>query len=110
MKDFLPYIVSIVCAIISGITSFAVSKRAFKEDIKKLEKQHELDIEKAREKFAMEKEKLELEYKYQIELQQKEAENKMGGEIMSTIISKAMENPEIQKQISQGVRKGKSNK
>ena len=105
--DFLPYIVSVLTAIIAGVWSYLGSRKQAKEDIARLEKQHELDIEKEREKFAMEKEKLELEHKHQIELMQKEAENKMGGEIMNTIFSEVMKTPEVKQQIAEGMRKGK---
>lgn len=57
MNTYLPYIVSVVCAVISGISSYAVARKKAKADIARLEKQFELDIEKEREKFAMEKEK-----------------------------------------------------
>ena len=104
--DILPYIVSIVTAIISGMASYVVSKRKFKEDIKRLEKKHELDIEKEREHFKMEKEKMELEHNYQIELMKKEAENKIGGDVINTIVSTVMQNPEMQAQILNGVKNG----
>ena len=60
METYLPYIVSVICAAIAGFTSYSVARKQAKADIQKLEKQHELDIEKEREKFAMEKEKMEL--------------------------------------------------
>lgn len=109
MKDFLPYIVSIVSAVISGCASYFISRKQFKEDLKRLEKQHELDIEKEREMFKIEKEKMELEHQYKMELLQKEAENKMGSEIINTLFSKAMDNPEIQNQLSQGIKRGNRN-
>lgn len=104
--DFLPYIVSVLTAIISGVCSYFGARKQAKEDIARLKKQHELDIEKEREKFAMEKEKLELEHKHQIELMQKEAENKMGGEIMNALFSEVMKTPEVKQQIVEGMRKG----
>ncbi len=82
------------------------SKKQFKEDIKRLEKQHELDIEKERERFKLEKEKLEIEHNHQIELIQKEAESNTNSEIVKTVITEAMKNPDIQRQISQSTRNG----
>ena len=38
MGNYLLYIVSVVCALISGFTSYAVARRQSKEDIRKLEK------------------------------------------------------------------------
>ena len=37
---------------------------------------------------------------------QKEAENKMGGEIMNALFSEVMKTPEVKQQIVEGMRKG----
>ena len=57
MDMYLPYIVSIVCALISGIASYLISRKQMKTDLEKLNTQYKLDIEKEREKFLMEKER-----------------------------------------------------
>ena len=36
MENYLPYIVSVVCALISGFTSYAVVRKQSKEDIRKI--------------------------------------------------------------------------
>ena len=95
----MPYIVSVLCAIISGFTSYAVARRQAKADIQRLEKQHELDIEKEREKFAMEKEKMELEHKHQLELKQKEMENQLGTDLISIAAKEYIRSPAGQAQI-----------
>lgn len=110
MKDYMPYIVTVVCAIISGLVSYLASRRQSKADMQKLEKQYELDIEKEREKFAMEKEKMELEHKHQLELMQKQTENDLGTSLTNTLISEAMKLPEVRQQMSQGIRKGNKKK
>ena len=53
MKNYLPYIVTVLCSLISGLTSYFAARRQAKVDLEKLQKQHDLDIEKEREKFAM---------------------------------------------------------
>ena len=105
--DFLPYIASGLTAVIAGVWSYLGSRKQAKEDIARLEKQHELDIEKEREMFAMEKEKIQIEHLHQIELIQKEAESNANSEILKTVISETMKNPDIQKRISEGARNGK---
>lgn len=104
MKEYMPYIVSIVSALIAAISSVWISRKTTKGEIEKLIKQHELDLETEREKHRNELEKKEIEHKYQLELIQKENENKLGADIMNTIVSEAMKTPEIRNQISQGVR------
>lgn len=103
MNTYLPYIVSVLCAAISGFASYAVARKQTKADIQKLEKQHELDIEKEREKFAMEKEKMEIEHRHQLELLQKEFENSVGASLTDRLISETMKMPEVRQQISRGI-------
>lgn len=106
MEKYLPYIVSILCAIISGYVSCAIARKQAKADLQKLEKQHILDIEKERELFSMEKEKLSIEHKYQMELLQKQLENEMGSSVVNTFVSEAIKMPGVRQQLSQGMRNG----
>lgn len=107
MDMYLPYIVSIVCALISGIASYLISRKQMKTDLEKLNTQYKLDIEKEREKFLMEKEKMELEHKYELERQQKEFENQLGGSFVNTMITEAMKMPEVRRKITQGMNTSK---
>lgn len=106
MEKYLPYIATIVCAMISGFASYFAARRQSKVDMLKLEKQHEFDIEKEREKFAMEKEKLEIEHKHQLELKQKEMENQLGTDLFSTVAKEYMRSPAGQAQMKNIKRKG----
>ena len=99
MEKYLPYIVSVVCAVISGFASYSVARKQGKADLQKLEKQHELDLEKQREVFEMEKEKMELDHKHKIELMEKEFENTLGSDLFSTLAKEYMHTPEGQAQI-----------
>ena len=105
-NTYLPYLVTILCSTISGFASYWVSRKQTKDDLQKIEKQHVLDIQKEREKFFMEKEKMELEHKYQLELKQKELENQMGANFTNTLLTEAMKMPEVRQQFAQGVRSG----
>ena len=110
MNEYLPYIISVICATIAGFASYAVARKQAKADMERLEKQYELDIEKEREKFAMEKEKMEIEHRHQLELLQKESENNLGASVTNTLISEAMKMPEIRQRFSQGVKNGSKRK
>ncbi|MCI7809087.1 hypothetical protein MR626_07350 [bacterium] len=111
MEQYLPYIVTVACSLISGIASYFASRRQAKADLERLQKQHELDIEKEREIFAMQKERMELEHKHQLELKQKEMENQLGTNLTNTLITEAMKMPEVRQQFAQGVRNsGKKHK
>jgi len=104
MSTYLPYLVSVICAAIAGFTSYAVARKQAKADLQKLEKQHELDIEKERELFTMQKEKMEIEHRHQLELAQKEMENNLGASLTNTLLTEAMKMPEVRQQISQGMK------
>lgn len=106
MEQYLPYIVTVLCSLISGLTSYSAARRQGKADLKKIQKQHELDIEKEREMFAMQKERMELEHRHQLELKQKEMENQLGASFTNTLLTEAMKMPEVRQQFAQGVRKG----
>lgn len=106
MEQYLPYIVTILCSLISGIASYLASRRQTKADLEKLQKQHELDIEKEREMFEMQKERMELEHRHQLELKQKELENQLGANFTNTLLTEAMKMPEVRQQFAQGVRNG----
>ena len=46
MDKYLPYIATVICAIVSGLASYMASRKQAKSDLQKLMKQHELDIKK----------------------------------------------------------------
>ena len=96
---YLPYIVSIVCSVIAGLSSYLVARKQTKADIKRLEKQYELDLEKEKEKFAMEKERMEIEHRHQLELKQKEMEAQIGSDILSTMTKAYIQSPAGQAQM-----------
>lgn len=104
LSAYLPYIVTIICSLIS----YLASRKQSKSEIEKLMKQHELDIEKEREKFVMEKEKMELEHKHQLELKQKEMENQLGTDLITTLTKEYMKSPEGQAQMRNSMRKKRS--
>jgi cellobiose-specific phosphotransferase system component IIA len=104
IKDYFPYIVSVSCSIIAGLTSYAVARKQAKADLQRIEKQHALDIDKEREKFAMEREKMEISHRYQLELLQKQTENELGASLTNTFISEAMKTPEVRQMLSKGIK------
>ena len=99
MEQYMPYIVTVLCSLISGVASYFASRRQAKADLEKLQKQHELDIEKEREMFAMQKERMELEHEHQLELMQKEMENQLGTDLISTVAKEYMRSPAGQAQM-----------
>ena len=84
LSEYMPYFTSIVCALISGIVTYMVSRKQTKNEI------------------AI----LNLEHEHQLKLKDKELENKLSGDMMNTLISEAMKNPEIKRQFNQGVTDG----
>ena len=110
MQTVLPYIVSIIVALISGLASYAAARRstkgelealkeANKHDLNKLMEQHKVDIDSLERKHIMDIEKLNLEHAHQMELQEKESGIRIG----ETILSEAMKIPEVRQEISKGL-------
>lgn len=110
MEQYLSYAVSIICALISGIVTYAVSRRQTKNEIEKLIKQHELDMESLREKNQMELEKMNIEHRHELELKEKEFEQKLSSDFMNNMMSEVMKYPEIKGQIISGMSKSSRKK
>lgn len=103
MQDYLPYIVSVLCAVISGVSSYVIARKQAKNDIKIIVKQHEVDLEALERKHQMELEKTNLEHAHQLELQTKDFEAKLS----SALLTEAMKMPEIRQQITQEMKNRK---
>ena len=132
--DILPYLMSILTAVISGFATYKnATKKAQqgikaleiqnKHDLEKLMNQHKLDIDAIKEKHSLDMEAREKEHMHKLELMQKEHENeiirkekelengaKFGamkdvmGELFGGVLGSAMNTPEVQEMISSGLK------
>lgn len=105
LKEIMPYIVSIITAIISGAWSYIASKKQFNHeldiiktnnahDIEKLMEQHKVDIENLKEKHKLEMEAKDKEYQHEkemIELKSKVSINEKSQEVMNNAMSGVVE-------------------
>ena len=109
MESLLPYIVTVVTTIASGLLAYfsatkkskselASLKESNKHDIEKLMNQHKIDLEALKQKHEYEMDKIKLEHTHKMELKQKEME--------SMLASEAIKLPEIQSLIAQGAKQG----
>lgn len=101
LKEFMPYIVSILTAVISGFCSYKASKKKFnheleviktnnEHDINKLMEQHKIDIDNLKEKHKLEMEFKEKEYIHEKEMQQLKSQSTIdekNQELMNTALS-----------------------
>ena len=90
MEEYLPYIVTVLCSLISGFGSYFAARRQAKTEIQKLQKQHDLDLEAERERFKMEKEKMELEHKQEMERLKVQADGQVGGNLLGSVMQAFM--------------------
>ena len=90
MEKYLPYIVTVLCSLISGFASYFAARRQAKTEILKLQKQHELGLEAEREKFKMEKEKMELVHKQEMERLMVQAGGQVGGNMFNAVMQAFM--------------------
>ena len=104
MKEYLPYIITVLCSLISGFGSYFASRRQAKAEIQKLQKQHELDLEAEREKFKMEKEKMELDHKQQMERLTVQAGSQVGGNMLNSVMQAFMTSQAGQEYLEKTIR------
>ena len=117
-----PYIVSIIAAIISGISSYLVAhnksaseiqtlKESNEHEIAKLMKQHEVDLDNLKETHKLEMEKLEAEHRYSLELANSNAQNEVTKQLMGSLVGNLMAAPQMQdlfaSALADSIKKGK---
>lgn len=111
LTEYLPYIISILVALISGVVSYAAAcKKAKAElevvraesehDLNKLMEQHKLDLDAIRKKHELEIEKINLEHKHQMELKQMELNSQLG----NGLISEFMKMPAVREEVTKGIK------
>ena len=106
MKDYLPYLASIVTAVISAIVSISVCKKQTKTEIEKIQEQAKANIELEREKLQLEKEKMELEHKLELEKIHAQNDDAFASGLTNQLLEMAMQSPEFKKQFNQGIADG----
>ena len=118
MKEYLPYIVSILVAIITGLMSYLAAAKSCRTELKSLQEsnkheinrlmeQHKLDIDSLERKHRMEIEKMELEHRHQLELKENEMKNAIGGQLLSSMMDVAMRTPEAKQAMGQAIKNSK---
>jgi lantibiotic modifying enzyme len=121
LSEILLIVTSVVLPVLSGIGSYFMStKKAQKDidqlreqnkfDLEKLMNQHKMDLEALERKHQMEVEKMDLEHKHKIELMQQETGNKLGGDLVSQMISGAINSPEVKSYMSKSLLQGMTQK
>lgn len=106
----MPYIVSIACAIVAGISSYIAACKQGKNELKKLQKSHELELETERERHKMEMDCVERDFEYKLQLQKNDFENQMGANLLNTVVSEAMKTPQVRNQMVQSMRNSQRKK
>jgi hypothetical protein len=74
MKEYIPYIVSIIVPIFTGLIAYMQANKKSKQDIDKLREEHKTNLEELEAKFQHEMEANEKEHNHKIELMEKEIE------------------------------------
>lgn len=110
MKEYLPYLVSIITAVISAFVSITVCKKQTKVEIEKIKEQSKANIDLEREKLQLEKEKMELEHKLELEKIHAKNDDEFASGLTNQLFEMAMQLPEFKEQFAKGVRDGLSNR
>ncbi|MBQ7204144.1 MAG: hypothetical protein IJS03_09080 [Eubacterium sp.] len=110
MKEYLPYLVSILTAVISAVVSITVCKKQTKTEIEKIKEQSKANIELEREKLQLEKEKIELEHKLELEKIHAQNDDAFASGLTNQLFEMVMQMPEVKQKITQGVKEGLNGK
>ncbi len=110
MKEYLPYLVSIITALISAIVSISVCRKQTKVEIEKIREQAKANLEMEREKFQLEKEKMELEYKLEIEKIHAQNDDVFASGLTNQLFEMVMQNPEVKEKVNQSISNGLNKK
>lgn len=120
MSAYLPYVVSVLTALISGLFTYWVAvkhtsseiellRKSNEHEIEKLMKQHELDINNIERCHALEMEKMETEHLYQMQMVEEQAKNQITGTFMSELMGAFMSTPEMKDFMGESVKDMKRN-
>lgn len=107
MEEYMPYVVSVLTALISGVASvYIASKRASSElqaleqkgaqDIERLMHQHEVDIDSMEKAHQLELEKMKAQHQLELESMEKQVANEASSQIIVGLFSQLLSNPEMQ--------------
>lgn len=119
MIEYLPYVVSILVATISGFVSCLVAiknaknnletvKVSNQHDLEKLIEQHKIDIDSLERAHAMDLEKINLEHKHQMESSQKSFENQFGSGMLNALLPELLKTPEFREQLTNSMKHKKN--
>ncbi len=106
MKDYLPYLVSVLTALISAVVSIAVCKKQTKTEIEKIQEQAKATIEIEREKLQHEKEKMELENKLELGKLQAQQSNDLMNGLIGQVMGLIMQSPELKSEMTKKFTEG----
>ena len=90
LKEFMPYIVSILTAIISGISSYSLSKRNFRNEVETIKLNNEHEINKLMEKHKVDIDNLKEKHKLEMKLKEKEYVHEKNQELMNIALSEVV--------------------
>lgn len=110
MKEYMPYLVSILTALISAVVSISVCKKQTKTEIEKIKEQAKANIEIEREKLQLEKEKMELEHKLEIEKIHAQNDDAFASGLTDKLFDMVLQNSDVQEQLAIGIKQGLNNR
>ena len=97
VQYILPYIVTIVMGITTGLISYfsAIKKSKLDNDvkIKEIQEQHKLDLENQKEIFKLEIEKINLQHQNELEKMKVDSNNQLTNSVANTFLNSFLTNP-----------------
>ena len=97
-------LIALAPAVVSGVVSYLLAIRKSAKEIEQMTEKHKQEMETLREQYKLEIEKIRVQQEHEKELKEQEAGAKVGGEIISSVITGLMESEEMKKSINGMVR------
>ena len=115
VQYILPYIVTLITAISTGLISYfsAIKKSKLDNDvkIKEIQEQHKLDLEIQKEIFKLEIEKINLQHQNELEKMKVDSNNQLTNNLANSFVNTLFQNPQnIQDLIDLGNKLNKDKK
>ena len=97
VKYILPYVVTLVTAVFTGLISYfsAIKKCKLDNDvkIKEMQEQHKLDLESQKEIFKLEIEKINLQHQNELEKMKIDSNNQLTNNLANSFMTTLFQNP-----------------
>ena len=98
-------LIALAPAVVSGVVSYLLAIRKSAKEIEQMTEKHKQEMETLREQYKLEIEKIQVQQEHEKKIKEQEAGVKIGGEILSSLMTGIMGSEAMKKGIDEMVSK-----